>query len=263
MDLNFQSRIALVTGSNRGTGEIIATRLAEEGAKVIRHSNHEEGYDYLCEHYPNEAAIWGDLANNEGAEQAITQLWKLVDCVDILINNLGTATAGKWNEFSEENWLDIYQQNVLSAVRITHAVLPAMREKHWGRIVQLSTIGSLSPNARMPHYYASKGAMSNMTVSLAKELSGTGITVNTISPGLILTEELKAGYTMKAQRKGWGENWNDIEAEIVKHDFPNLCARIARREEVADLVCFIASDRAGFINAQNLRIDGGSIALTI
>lgn len=263
MDLNLESRIALVTGSNRGTGEIIAKHLAQEGARVIRHSNHQEGYHYLCEHYPNEPSIWGDLSNNQGAEQAIKQLWQHVAAVDILINNLGTATAGKWQDFSEENWLDIYQQNVLSAVRITHAVLPGMREKGWGRIVQLSTIGSISPNARMPHYYASKGAMSNMTVSLAKELSGTGITVNTISPGLILTDELKAGYRIKAQRKGWSENWEEIEAEIVKQDFPNLCARIARREEVADLVCFVVSDKAGFINAQNLRIDGGSIALSI
>ncbi len=98
-----------------------------------------------------------------------------------------------------------------------------------------------------------------MGVSLAKELSNTGITVNTVSPGLILTDELEAAYRVAAARKGWPEDWESIERKIVESDFPNPCGRIARREEVADLVVFLCSERADFINGQNIRIDGGAV----
>ena len=115
----------------------------------------------------------------------------------------------------------------------------------------------------MPHYYASKGALSNMTVSLCKAVQGTGITVNTVSPGLIRTAELEAGYRMKALKKGWGDDWPSIERNIVESDFPNPLGRIARREDIANLVTFLCSDRASFINGQNIRVDGGAIGLTI
>ena len=263
MDLNLKNKIALISGSNRGTGAIIAKHLCAEGATIVRHSNDENGFNKIKNDFPNDFSIWGDIATEEGAQQAIEQLWKLVSQIDILVNNYGTATGGKWESFSETDWIDIYQKNVLSSARLIAAIIPTMKSLSWGRIIQLSTIGSINPNSRMPHYYASKGAMSNMTVSLAKELDNTGITVNTVSPGLILTEELQAGYTIKAKRKGWGSSWEEIERAIVEHEFPNPSGRIARREEVADLVCFLASDKAAFINAQNIRIDGGAISLTI
>jgi NAD(P)-dependent dehydrogenase (short-subunit alcohol dehydrogenase family) len=111
----------------------------------------------------------------------------------------------------------------------------------------------------MPHYYAAKGALATMSVSLTKELSHTGITVNTISPGYIRTAELEAGFRRRAEKKGWGENWDDIVKQIVASEYPNPCGRIAERQEVADLVAFICSERAGFINGQNIRIDGGAV----
>lgn len=263
MDLGLSNKTALITGANRGTGELIAIQLQAEGAKVIMHSNDLAGFDFIQKKHPDALAIWGDIATDQGYQQCTEQLWQHVGKVDILVNNYGTASGGKWEHFDEQNWLDIYQKNVLSSARLIAGLLPTMKTLGWGRIIQLSTIGSVNPNSRMPHYYASKGALSNMTVSLAKELSNTGVTVNTVSPGLILTEELKAGYTLKAQKKGWGSDWSDIEKAIVENEFPNPMGRIAKREEVADLVCFLASRRADFINAQNIRIDGGAIGLTI
>ena len=153
----------------------------------------------------------------------------------------------------------MYQHNVLSAAGLCRAFSPAMRRKGWGRIVQLGTIGSHQPNNIMPHYYAAKGALATMTVSLTKELSGSGVTVNTVSPGLIHTAELEQSYRQRAAKLGWGERWEDIVAGIVSHDFPNPCERIANRQEVADLVAFLCSDLAGFINGQNIRIDGGAV----
>jgi NAD(P)-dependent dehydrogenase (short-subunit alcohol dehydrogenase family) len=111
----------------------------------------------------------------------------------------------------------------------------------------------------MPHYYAAKGALATLGPSLALELAGTGITVNTVSPGLIHTPELEAGYRARGARKGWGESWDEILTHLVAEDFPNPCGRIATRQEVADLVLFLCSPRADFINGQNIRIDGGAV----
>jgi NAD(P)-dependent dehydrogenase (short-subunit alcohol dehydrogenase family) len=153
----------------------------------------------------------------------------------------------------------MYQVNLLSAARLAQALAPGMRERGWGRIVNLGTIGSHQPNNIMPAYYAAKGALATLSVSLAKELGGTGITVNTVSPGLVRTEEVEAAYRARARRKGLAEDWESVQAMIVERDFPNPCARIAEREEVADLVAYLCSPRAGFVNGQNIRIDGGAV----
>jgi NAD(P)-dependent dehydrogenase (short-subunit alcohol dehydrogenase family) len=155
----------------------------------------------------------------------------------------------------------VYQQNVLSAVRMIDRFVPGMRERRWGRVIQVATIGAIRPNKRMPHYYASKAAMANLTASLVKELAGTGVTVNTLSPGLIHTPEVEANFRALAQRRGWGDDWTEIEARGVELLMPNPCGRMARREEVADLVAFIASERAGYLNGAHLRIDGGATDL--
>jgi len=179
--------------------------------------------------------------------------------VDILVNNFGSADRHSWEDSTTEKWLELYQINVLSAVRMIQGCIPTMKQRGWGRIINLGTIGSHQPNNIMPAYYAAKGAMATMSASLTKELGGTGINVNTVSPGLIRTEQVETSYRNIATKKGWGEDWDEIVKKLVARDFPNPCGRIAEREEVADLVTFLASPRADFINGQNIRIDGGAI----
>jgi NAD(P)-dependent dehydrogenase (short-subunit alcohol dehydrogenase family) len=178
--------------------------------------------------------------------------------IDILVNNYGTAGAGRWDDTDEAAWIDMYQRNVLSAQRLIQRLLPAMRERRWGRIINLGTVGSTRPAARMPHYYASKGALATLTISLAKEVSGSGITVNLVSPGLIHTAEVEASYLAQGRRNGWGATWAEIEPHVAA-DIP--IGRIVRREEVADLVAFLASPRADAIHGQNIRIDGGALGV--
>lgn len=259
MDLKLNNKVALVTGSNRGTGECIAATLAKEGAIVVFHSNEKDAAQPAAEKLANACAVWGDISSEAGCEQVLAQTAALVGEVDILVNNYGTASAGKWGISSSDDWLDMYQKNVLSAARLIQGMVPGMKAKGWGRIVQLGTIGSHQPNNIMPHYYAAKGALATMSVSLTKELSHTGITVNTISPGYIRTAELEAGFRRRAAKLAWGDNWDDIVKQIVASEYPNPCGRIAERQEVADLVAFICSERAGFINGQNIRIDGGAV----
>ncbi len=184
MDLGLESRWALISGSHRGTGQIIAARLASEQAKVIVHGFSESearssAIEIQAQHY-----VFGDLRTPEGAARVKEQVDSFTDSLDILVNNYGEAEPGKWFSTNERDWLRTYEKNVLSAMHMVTHFAPAMREQGWGRIIQLSTVGTLSPNSRMPHYYASKAALVNFGLSLAKELSCSGVTVNTVSPEL-------------------------------------------------------------------------------
>ncbi len=254
MDLVLQNRTALVTGSHRGTGQIIAQQLLAEGATVLVHGldagQAQASVDTLGAGIP----ITGDITTDDGAALVVQQCED--HQVDILINNYGTADSGSWQSSNADDWIEAYQKNVLSAQRMIRALLPGMTTRGWGRIINLGTVGSSRPNARMPGYYAAKGALANMTVSLAKEVAGTAVRVNIVSPGLILTPEVEAAYLAKGRKEGWGENWSEVEPHVAK-DIP--IRRIARREEVAALVAFLCSPLADAIHGQNIRIDGGAV----
>jgi 3-oxoacyl-[acyl-carrier protein] reductase len=261
VELGLAGRIALVTGSWRGTGSAIAATLASEGATVLVHG-FEPGQAEPVAKRIREAggeahAVSGDIASEEGCNALAKQALAEFGHVDVLINNYGVAEGGSWSATESDEWVSIYQKNVLSGVRLVQHFSPGMREREYGRIVFLGTIGSTRPAARMPHYYASKGALPTLCVSLAKELAGTGITVNLISPGIIATAEVRGALLRRAAKKGWGDDEAAIRRAAAEM-FENPTGRLAEIEEVADLVAFVASDRAGYINATNMRIDGGA-----
>lgn len=258
MDLQLANKTVVVTGANRGTGEIIAHTLAAEGAKVIVHANEDNAAQPVAKAIGGHA-VCGDIRNDAGAKKVIDQVLALAPTVDILVNNYGTGTRGNWSSVTEDDFLAMYQTNVLSASRMVQGLVESMKASGWGRIIQLGTIGSHQPNSIMPHYYASKGALATLMVGLANELANTGITVNTVSPGLIHTDEVEEAYRKLAAKNGWGDDWDGIVKQIVANDYPNPSGRIASREEVADLVVYLASPRAGFINGQNIRVDGGAV----
>lgn len=261
MELGLAGRVALVTGANRGTGLVTARLLAAEGARVIVH-----GFDDAAARDAADGIgalhVAGDILDADEAAQVAQAALAIHGRVDILVNNYGTVSPGKWGATGDDDWLDIYRRNVLSAVHMAQALLPSMRARipnPHGRIINLGTVGTLRPNNAMPHYYASKAALANATVSLARELAGSGITVNTVAPGFIRTAEVEAFYTEKARRKGLPTDWASVERMIVEREFPNPCGRVATPEDVAALVCFLAGDTGAFINGQHLRVDGGAL----
>jgi 3-oxoacyl-[acyl-carrier protein] reductase len=141
---------------------------------------------------------------------------------------------------------------------MVHSFAAGMGERGWGRIIWLGTVGALRPAARMPHYYASKATLANVCVSLAKELSGSGITVNLVSPGLIATDEVRLHLEQRAREKGWGDDWETIQRSALKEMAGATVGRIVEVDEVASLVAYLASERGGAINAAQIRIDGGA-----
>ena len=254
MDLQLSDKTVLVTGAHRGTGNVIARHLAAEGARVWVHGFTAEQAEAAASEIDGAQPVAGDLTTDEGAAAVLHTVASAAP--NILVNNYGTGDRGGWETADSDAWLRAYQHNVLSAQRLIRGLLPGMRAATWARIINLGTVGSTRPNAVMPHYYAAKGALATLTVSLAKEVAGTGIRVNLVSPGMILTPEVEAMYLQRGRERGWGDTWEEIEPHVAR-DIP--IGRISRREEVADLVCFLASPKADGLHAQNVRIDGGAL----
>src|SRR5215510_10856886 len=267
MDLGLEDRIALVTGANRGTGRGIATMLAREGARVWLHGFElaaaEREAAALRAEGGNVRAVAGDITNDAGADEVCGVVLQNGGHVDVLVNNYGVAEGPGWLDGTSEDWIESYQKNVLAGVRLVRGLVPGMRERGFGRVIFVGTVGALRPGSRTPHYYAAKAALPNLTVGLAKELAGSGITVNTVSPGIIATDEVRESLRSRAARHGWTGDEVELERRAVAELMPNPSARAGRVEEVGALVAFLASRHAGYVNGANLRIDGGAADVAV
>ena len=245
MDLGIAGRRALVTGSYRGTGSAIAASLAAEGAEVLVHGFEEGQADDvvagIVESGGKASAVVGDILTDEGAAQLLAACG---DELDIVVCNYGLAEGGRWSTATSDDWFDSYNKNVVSIVRVASAVAPLLSARGWGRIVLLGTVGSVRPAAQRPQYYGAKGALPAITVSLAKEMADTGVTVNLVSPGIIATAEV-------LERLG-GRPMEDV------FGMRTLTGRPAETGEVADLVAYVCSQQAGAITGSNFRIDSGT-----
>ena len=257
--MDFLKKTVIVTGANRGTGRVIAENFTAHGAEVFIHSLNEGDSQSAAKEMGFGVPLWGDIACDSGSEQVLSQFQKKAQKLSILVNNLGSGSPGKWSDTSTDDWIKSYNKNTLSAVRMVNSFLPIIPSG--GRIINIGTVGSTRPGKAMPHYYASKAALANLTSSLAKEVGELGITVNLVSPSLIRTEEVEAHFMKIATQNGWGSTFEEAEKTIVSHYAPNPMGRMATRLEVANVVLFLASSLASFINGQNINVDGGGLDL--
>lgn len=263
MDLRLKGHRAVVTGSSSGIGEAIARRLAAEGSAVVMHGRNADDVHAVTEAISADGGdargMIADIAYPEDCDRFIFDVLT-GGGADILVNNAAAFANRGWDEATPGDWLELYAVNVSAAVRCIQGFLPGMRTAR-GRVIQIGTGAAINPFPFMPDYAASKAALLNLTVSLAKHLDRTGITVNTVSPGIVVTPGVEKFYRAEAARRGWGQDWPAIEAKVLAEILNNPAGRLGRPEEVADLVAFAASPLAGYINGANLRIDGGSTAV--
>lgn len=265
MDLKLQGKRALVTGASSGIGAGIAAWLAREGAAVVVHGRNLERALAVAEAIRGgggQAAIAiGDLSNDEGAGATAEAALKAFNGIDILVNNAGGRSsdggASDWLGPSPQAWVDTYQMNTVASVRMIHHLAPPMRERGWGRLIQLSSSAANSPNAGIAHYAAAKASIINLSVSLSKAFAHTGVTANTVSPGMIRTPALDEWFDALARDKGWEGDRARTEAWVLETIVQQTVSRIGEVDDIGALVAFLASPLADFINGANFRADGG------
>ncbi|MFI9379548.1 SDR family NAD(P)-dependent oxidoreductase [Kutzneria sp. NPDC052558] len=255
MDLQLHGKRALVTGASSGLGEAIATRLAAEGASVVVHGR-DHARTVAVAKTIDAAYVLGDLGTDRGADEVYSAVQD--EPVDILVNNVGAydMTAG-WTTTSAQDWADLYNVNVLTAVRMIQRLVPGMRERGWGRVIQISSVTGASPSASQPHYAATNGARNSLVKSLARELRHSGVTSNAVAAGGILTPASIAPLVDLGRQQGWGQDWEEIEPRLVEALAPNDIGRIGRPEEYTSLIAYLASPLSSYLTGAVITADGG------
>jgi NAD(P)-dependent dehydrogenase (short-subunit alcohol dehydrogenase family) len=259
MNLQLQDRRVLVTGSTAGIGFAIARLLAAEGASVIVNGRSAGRVEDAVKKIRDSGAkgeVTGsaiDLSTRAGAEAIVRQ----IPSVDILVNNLGMYEPKPFEDITDEDWLQIFEVNVMSGVRLSRAYLPGMKKKNWGRIIFISSESGICTPAEMIHYGMTKTAQLAVSRGLAETTAGTGVTVNAVLPGPTRSEGVEKFVEELARSK------NTDAAAIEKGFFesmrPSLLKRFATPEEVANLVAYVASPLSAATNGAALHVDGGSI----
>ncbi len=267
MELGLKGKRAFVTGSTSGIGAATVKMLAAEGMRVVIHGRNEERAEAIkadIEAAGGTAAIaLGDLRYDDQADVTMKTVLEAFGGIDVLVNNLGhfEPFAAVWTDATPAQFAETYEANVIAAVRTIRAILPGMKERGWGRVINIASGAYTQPPPEFPTYGPSKAALVNLSVSLARAVPNTGITVNTISPGNVLTEAME-GYLPKiGAAEGWEEtDVTDIERRFVREKWPSPVGRMGRVDEIAALIAFLASEHSAYITGTNYRIDGGAHA---
>jgi len=245
---DFTGRVAIVTGAARGLGRAAAARLHERGAAVAVNVRDRERAESVAKAIGERAlAVPGDLAAAGVPEQIVRLTLERFGRVDILVNNAALARSTRLPVLSGEEWRAALEVNLTAPFLLIKAVLPAMKAQRYGRIVNISsTAGRMVSTLGGAHYTASKAGLLGLTRAAAKELGPFGITVNAVCPGMIDTELTRENATP------------ELLAQLSA-DYP--VRRLGTALEVADLICFAASDAAGYITGASLDINGGDLMM--
>ncbi|HUH17826.1 SDR family oxidoreductase [Albibacterium sp.] len=260
MDLQLKEKIALVTGSTTGIGYAIASSLATEGAKVIVNGRTPERVNTAVEKIKLKTGnqnIFGAIADLGDIAQ-VNALIEQYPEVNILVNNAGVAQSKAFNDISDEEWLDIYQINVLSGVRLSRAYINQMLKANWGRIIFISSESGVQVPAEMIQYGVSKTAQIGLSRGLAEMTVGTAVTVNTVLPGPTSTEAITSFMKATAEQQGIS-NAQMEEMFFTSMRGTSLLKRFIKPEEIASLVTYISSPLSAATNGAALRADGGVI----
>jgi 3-oxoacyl-[acyl-carrier protein] reductase len=265
MDLGLKDRVALVAASSRGLGKACALELAREGARVVicaRDAEHladaaaEIASATGAEVFPVQA----DLVDGAQIGHLVSETLARFGRIDILVTNNGGPPAGFFDDFDDEAWLAAHQLTLLSAVRLIRAVLPAMRQRQWGRIINITSVSVKQPidNLLLSNVY--RPGVVGLAKTLSAQLAAEGITVNNVAPGYTRTDRVldlaRAQARARAHVAGGDQSVEDLLAGTVA-SVP--MQRMGEPGELAALVAFLASERAGYITGATIQVDGGYV----
>jgi len=248
MEQDFAGRVVMITGAARGLGRATADRFLACGAQVAVNVRTQDRAEALAQELgSNSHPAPGNIRESQVVRALVSDIVERFGRLDVLINNAAIASATRFEQLTEDEWRATVDTNLTAAFLCIQAVVPAMKSQNYGRIINVSSLAGRSVSTLGgAHYTASKAGMLGLTRAAAKELGVYGITVNAVCPGLFDTELTRANATQE-------------RLDAVSQNFP--IARLGKPEEVADLICFLASESAGYITGASFDINGGSLMI--
>src|SRR5262245_27475295 len=248
MDLGLEDRVCVVTGSTAGIGLAAAQLLRSEGARVVTSGRSAEGIGDLH--------VAADLSQPGEPERAVATALERFGRVDCLVNNVGYAEIRQFEELTEADWAQSWQINVMSAVRATQAVLPGMRERGAGSIVNVASTSAKRPSTAMPDYSVTKAAMLSLSRLVADLYAKDGVRCNAVTPGPTATGAWLGDG-------GLADQQGDRDQVLAKVGAGRPLGRLAEPEEIAAVVVFLLSDRASYVTGAAWSADGGTVPIII
>jgi len=261
MDLEIKDRVAIVTGASAGIGYAVAKELQENGARVVIVARDRSKLEAAERSLTGGSilSVSADVTSPTAAQEIVDAALKKFGQVDILVNNAGRAHAGGLMQSSEEDWASMTEVKVTAMRRLCKAVIPDMRKRRWGRIVNMSSIGGIYPNPKLLISHVLSAAINNLTKSLALEIAGDGILVNAIGIGAVATDNW-ANNMIPAVRRARPEftsmSDDEVLAKVSAERTP--IGRAGDPREIAAIAAFLASGRNGFVTGDTIEASGGA-----
>ena len=246
---DFSGKVAIVTGGGQGMGRAVAQHFAQAGASVVVNDKNADAAQSVADALGDGAlAAPGDVTVKADVDEVVKTAAEAFGGIDILVNNAGILFSTTLADMEEDEWDLVIDVNMKGTYLFSRAALPYMKRAGWGRIVNFaSTAGKAVSTLGGPHYTAAKAGILGLTRATAKEFAPFGITVNAVCPGLVNTEMVR-------------ENVTSERLDAYLGSFP--ISRICEPWEVAELVAFLASDRAAYITGASLDINGGDLMIS-